>query len=165
MLIYLGKDKQLSITEVINFPTRFSDSARYTVTGRNNLKLFQIEIKAYDDRYDEWYDENDYVEFWADSYENSFSFLKETVSNYLSCFDKNEYVDNNPCDLWNICNIEKYLAYYINDDKYIEISREDSQKDIIIKCNEVTERLHYSLRKTSELVHKLDDCGILDYLY
>ena len=164
MLINLGKDKQISITEVIGFPTRFSGSSRYTITGRNDLKLFQINIKSFDNSCNEWFEENDYIVFWADSYENSFLFLKETVKNYLYYFDKNKYIDDSRGGFWNIKNIEKYLSCYIPDGEYVEITATDSQKDIIIKCNEVTERLHYSLRKTSELVHKLDDCGILDYL-
>lgn len=164
MKIKLGNTKQIEITEVTNISGRFKDSSRYTITGRVDLKLFKINIKSFDGRYGEWFDENDYIEFWADSYENCFTFLKETVNNYISYFDKNAYVDDSRGGFWNINNIEKYLSHYIPDGKYIELDENDTQRDLIIKCNDITERLHYSLRKTSELVHKLQDVEVLSYL-
>lgn len=164
MKIKLGKTKQIEITEVTNISGRFKDSSCYTITGRADLKLFKADIKSFDERYGEWFDENDYIEFWADSYENCFTFLKETVSHYLECFNKSQYIDDSRGGFWDIDNIEDYLGCYIKAGKYIEIDGNETQKQLIIKCNEVTERLHYSLRKTSELVHKLDDTGILTYI-
>lgn len=163
MKIKLGKIKQIELTAVTNISRRLG-SSHYTITGRDDLKLFNIDVRTFDERHGEWFDENDYIEFWADSYENSFLFLKETVNNYLSCFDENTDIEDSPRDFWNIANIEQYLSHYIPDGNYIEIDKSDTQKEIIMKCNEVTEKLHYSLRKTSELIHNLDDAGILTYL-
>ena len=163
MKIKLGKIKQIELTAATNISRRLV-SSHYTITGRDDLKLFNMNVRTFDERYGEWFDEDDYIEFWADSYENCFTFLKETVNNYLSCFDKNTCIEGSPLDFWNIDNIEQYLSHYIPDGNYIEISKSDTQKELIIKCNDATEKFHYSLRKTSELVHKLQDVGILVYL-
>lgn len=164
MNIQLSDDKQIEITLVDNISGRFKGSSGYTITGRTDLKLFQIEIQSFDDCYSEWYVSDDYIEFWADSYENCFEFLKITVDNFLSCFNDNSYIDDSRGGFWDIDNIEKYLGYYIKDCNYIEILNTDTQKDIILKGNDVTNRFHYSLRKTSELVHKLKDYGVLKYI-
>lgn len=128
--------------------TRALDSARYTLTQRENLQLFSICFIDPDDPDFK----SDSVEFWASSLDTAYSELMDNVTTFEKYIDA-RVLSECPRPLEHE-QIRAWIDHYNTLDNLVFISGE-TLSEMMIKALDFNDHCSYVFRKTSELVEAL----------
>uniref|UniRef100_A0AAU8GG10 Uncharacterized protein n=1 Tax=Salmonella phage vB_SEnST11_KE23 TaxID=3161174 RepID=A0AAU8GG10_9CAUD len=131
-----------------NHKGRRLNSARYTISQRDDLKLFSIVFIDPDDNDFQ----SDYVEFWASDIETAYSELMENVTTFENYIDSRVLSEcNRPLEH---DQIRAWLMHYDALDNLVLVAGETKEEQIR-KVLDFNDHCAYVFRKMCELVGSL----------